>query len=290
MLLPAVLLLGALGQAPPPPRPGAEVALEARAIVIPGLPASITEARRNYGSARRELENSYREAERYLAACAADRAALGQPEAQITIPPAFAGEAKTLGQFLYDETYLALEEPVLDRWNTWQNTLLSQGMAQPREAQRMADTMRLLSSSKTEVAGRAYLNPGQAPFVVLWEDASGQASLTLPRRTALIEILALDRLGYSANTEFGQQATAYANDQAAKLAHTWAPLTSHLNRGASALLDLDRTAVPTRDPGMRALRLLARIHFMERFRSTLWFCQVVWAHMASERILTIRQM
>jgi len=35
---------------------------------------------------------------------------------------------------------------------------------------------------------------------------------------------------------------------------------------------------------------MARINFMERYRSTLWFCQVVWAHMASRNVLSIPQM
>ena len=292
-MLAGVLLLLALAHAPPPPPPraGAEVRLEARAILVPALPHSVAEARKHYARVRKELDLTYREAEAYLTACSAELAAQGQPEGQITLPAAFAPEAKMLGRFLYDETYLALEDPLLDRWNTWQNRLLEAGMAQPAEAQRMADGMLLLSSSKTEVASRA-VSPGQPPLEILWEDpASAEITrLTLPRRVTFIEVLAVDRMPYNANTAWGQQASTFADAQGAQLEAAWQPLVEHLNREAAALLDLDRTAPPTQHRGLRALRLLARVNFMERFRSTLWFCQVVWAHMASERILPIRQM
>jgi len=288
MLIPAVLLLAALGSAPPGSKAGAGVVLEARAVVIPPLPHSVAEARKHYARVRKVLEASYRDSEAYLAACNQELAA--PVEARITIPLAFAAEARNLGHYLYDATYLTLEEPLLDRWNAWQNALLAQGMAEPREAQRTADSMLLLSSSKPEILGRA--RSGQTPLEVVCEDPASPdpVILTLPRRVSFIEVLAMDRMIYGANTDFGERAKAFADQQAALLAEDWEPLTTHLNSGALALLELDRTAVPTRDPGIRALRLLARIHFMERFRSTLWFCQVVWAHLASERILPIRQM
>lgn len=87
-----------------------------------------------------------------------------------------------------------------------------------------------------------------------------------------------------------RQAAAFADGQAIRLQRLWEPLAKHLNASAAALLDLDRTAAPTLDPAVRTLRLRARIHFLERFRSALWLSQVVWAHMASKPIRSIHEL
>jgi hypothetical protein len=270
--------------------PGKVVVLEATATRIPPLPATVAEARKGFSRTIKDVEASYREAERYLAACSLELAALGQAGAQFTIPAPMAGEAKTLSEFLFDGGFLALEAPVLQRWNAWQTTLLRQGLDRPDEAQRMADGMRLLSSSKAEVIGR--VPPAGSTLEVLCEDPTGleRTVLRLPPNVRWVEVMAVDRMRYEANTDFGKLATDYANAQAALIAEDWKPLTAHLATGAAALLDLDRTAPATKDPGLRALRLMARINFMERYRSTLWFCQVVWAHMASRNVLSIPQM
>jgi len=292
MLYSLLALQVSLAVAAPPakPPPGAEVVLEASAVLIPSLPSSVAEARRGFSRVRKELDVSYREAERYLAACAAELAA--PPPAQITLPAAFGAEATVLSQFLFDQTFLDLEGALLERWNPWQSFLLRQGMAQPAEAQRMAEHMLLLSSSKAEVAERASPQAALSTLEILSDDPvrPGSSFLKIPRMVRWFEVVAVDRMEYGANTEFSRKAAAYADGQAPALAQAWSVLSAHLNASASALLDLDRTAPPTRDPGMRILRLQARINFMERFRSTLWFCQVVWAHMASQRVQTIHQM
>ncbi|NTV75953.1 MAG: hypothetical protein HGA66_17340 [Holophaga sp.] len=282
----AILLAGALqGQAP-----GKVVVLEAASTGIPPLPASVAEARKGYSRTRKELDASYREAERYLAACTRELAALGQAGAQFTLPATLAGEARTLSGFLFDGAFLALEDPLLQRWNAWQTTLLRQGLDRPAEAQRMADSMRLLSSSKAEVTGR--IPAAGSTLEILCEDPAGKdrTVLRLPPNVRWVEVMAVDRMEYGANTDFGKLATDYADAQAALLAEAWKPLTAHLKNDAAALLDLDRKAPPTDDPALKALRLMARMNYMERFRSTLWFCQVVWAHMASKKVLSIQQM
>jgi len=196
MLNRPALLAAVLAAALQAQSPGAVVALEAGAVRIPPLPASVAAARQGYSRARKDLEAAFREAERYLAACNRELAAMGDPGTRFTLPPN-----------------------------------------------------------------------------VKW-----------------VEVMAVDHMEYGAHTEFGKLATVYADTQAAILAEGWKPLTGHLDAGAAALLDLDRTAPPTSDPSLKALRLMARINFMERFRSTVWFCQVVWAHMASKKVLSIQQM
>lgn len=278
-MIPALLLTLALGQTP-----GAEVSLEARPIEIPQLPASLEEARSKGSRVRRSILAAHQEAERYLEACSADLAALAPAEGALVLRPENAAEARVLASYVYDERFLNLEAPLLDRWNAWQTALLSAAMADPAEADRVSAGMRLLSSSKTEVRDRALA--GERPLEITWEGGA----LRLPRRVTWIEVMALERFPYGAHTAFGKRTSALANEQAPPMAEGWAALTRHLNTGAAALLDLDRTAQPTADAGLKALRLMARIAFMERFRSTLWFCQVVWAHMASDRIQSLQQM
>lgn len=290
MILAALLLAlpGPPPQVPPPPK--GEVTLEARAVVIPPLPTTVAQAEREYGKVRKELEASYRDAERYLSACNTELAGLGPPESRLTISASAAGEAKLLAGFLFDGAFLSLEDPLMERWNGWQSTLLSLGLDLPDEGERLAHNMMLLSSSKTEVVGRVTKIPTTLELLMEDPDNPDGTLMTLPRRVNWVEVVAVSRMNYGAHTEFGRQARSLADTQAGKLARDWAPLTAHLNAGAKALLDFDRTAPPTADPSLKTLRVLARINFMERFRSTLWFCQVVWAHMASEKVLPIRLM
>jgi hypothetical protein len=268
------------------------VVLESRAIVVPPLPTSIAQARREFSRVRKELEAAFREAERYRTVCKAELAAQGGTGGALVIPAAHGVEARALAPFLFDETFLALEAPVLERWNPWQTTLLRLGLDEPSEGQRLAEHMLLLSTSKAEVDRSSHPDPEAPSLEIQSDDPVHPESTFLPfaSRVALFEVVAVDRMAYGANTEFAQKATRFADQQAPGLAESWEKLSAHLNQSAGILLGLDRTAVPTKEPALATLRLRARVNFMERFRSTLWLCQVIWAHMASQKILPIQDM
>jgi hypothetical protein len=278
--------------APPGMPPRAEVMLEGRAIVVPALPTSIAQARREFSRVRKDLEAAFREAERYRTTCKAELAAQEGGAGDLVIPAAHAAEARALAPFLFDEEFLALEAPVLERWNPWQTTLLRLGLDEPGEGQRIAEHMLLLSTSKAEVAESSH--PGaEAPSLEIRSDDPVHPESTFlhfSTRVALFELVAVDRMAYGANTEFARKATTFADQQAPGLAESWVKLSGHLNQSAGVLLGLDRAAAPSKDPAMVSQRLRARVNFMERFRSTLWLCQVIWAHMASQKILPIQDM
>ena len=70
------------------------------------------------------------------------------------------------------------------------------------------------------------------------------------------------------------------NRRAPKLATTWVPFAAYLHDCALKLNDLERQAPPDPDAGLRSLKAHAKLHFLERYRSALWFSSVVWARMA----------
>jgi len=69
--------------------------------------------------------------------------------------------------------------------------------------------------------------------------------------------------------------------QAPELAEAWSPLAEHLNACAIRFMDYERTPVASDSPSMRALRLQAKIGFLEHYRKAMWCCAVVWAQSAS---------
>lgn len=282
-------LLTTEAQPPPPKAPVEQVLVQARAVEIPSLPRSPEEAQKDFAKVQEELLYAFQETGRMLASATEAWKRTGWSGARIAIAPAHEAEAQQWAPFLFDRAHLVLEEPVLSRWNDWQSALMQRGMAVDR---RMAAKLVLLSGGKREVVGWLGADREGTELDVVVEEAHRPSRLILAVRpkAVWVEVMAVDRMDYRARTAFAQEASAFAQAQAALLAGAWGPLARHLNSSTRALMDLDQACPPTRDSGLLALRLRARIHFLERFRNTLWFTQVVWAHMASRKIQTFAQL
>lgn len=288
MFLAAFLLTNG-AQPPLPKAPVEQVVVQARALEIPLLPRSPEEAQRDFLKVQQDFLYAFQETGRMLAGAMEAWKLTGWSGARIVLSPADEPEAQEWAPFLYDRTHLALEEPVLARWNDWQSVLMQRGMAVDR---RMAGKLLLLSGGKREVVGWIGMDRDSTELDVVVEGPQRPARLILAVRpkAVWVEVMAVDRMDYRARTAFAQEASAYAQAQAGVLSGAWEPLARHLNSSARTLMDLDQACPPTKDPGLQALRLRARIHFLERFRNTLWFAQVVWAHMASRKIQTFTQL
>jgi hypothetical protein len=78
-----------------------------------------------------------------------------------------------------------------------------------------------------------------------------------------------------------QATVATANRHAPSLSKAWAPLADRLNADALHLANLESARKADLDPELQPLRVQARIHFLERFRTALWLSNVVWAQITS---------
>lgn len=260
-------MLAGLLMAAPQTGPGGEVPVQARAIQLPPVPDSLEAARTGQARIRPALATSLRELEADL-----DRlyGQLGDDPPVIRLNTAVTAEILALESLLEDPEHEALRQAVFDRWNAWQTALLQCGLEHPMEASAVTSRLSLQAFPRFERNTRV-LRAREAP------PAPGPPSASSRPNT---EFLSIGRMNYSSFSALGRQARKVAQPQARELALLWAALAEHLNARALAFLNLDKEA--TADPALRALRLRAKINFLERFRATLWLCQLVWAHMTSE--------
>ncbi len=264
--MPSFLVLGLLLGAPatPPPGPravGIEITVQDRAIELPFLPEGVAQARAAYGPLRPRIETALQDLERDLAGIYAALRPEGPSAAFYLMPSQGTAEGRFLASMLHDESCQTMEEAVLDQWVRWQTLLVRQGLVQPGGSA-ITSRMVLLAFRRNELRS---------------QDLSD-----LP--WSLFDLLAVDGLDYRGWGSLARGAAALADAQAPQLARSWKPLAQHLNGSALRMLEFERSAAPTQDPALRILRLQARLNVLERFRTALWFCQMVWAHMASERL------
>lgn len=256
------LLLGAPTASPPESKvAGIEITVQDRAIELPLLPERVSVARAGYGRMRIRIESALQDLERDLTGLYAALRPEGPSAAFYRIPSQGTTEVRFLGSMLHDEPCLAMEDAVFDQWVNWQTLLVRHGLAQPGGSA-ISSRMVLLAIKRNELRSQD-LSDLPWPF---------------------FDLLAVDGLDYRGWGSLARGAAALADAQAPQLARTWQPLAQHLNEGALRMLEFERSAPPTEDLALRILRLQARLNVLERFRSALWFCQLVWAHMASERL------
>ncbi len=235
-----------------------EVAVQARAIELPPLPSSLGEARREFPKVQPRITAAIQDLEHDLTGLYATLAAEGPSATSYRLPAATTDEVRFLAASLRDDTHVAMEETVHDGWNRWQTQLLSHGLALPKGGSAITSRMVLLAFQRNELRA---LEQGQ----------------TWP----LFDLVAVNGLDYRSRSMGIPQAAALAEAHALQLARTWEPLAQRLKASAAGMLEFERNAPETQDAALRLLRLQAKINVLERFRSSLWFCQMVWAHMAS---------
>ncbi len=240
-----------------PPAPS-EVAVQARAIELPLLPSSLEEARTEFPKVQPRIAAAIQDLERDLTGLYALLAAEGPSAATYRVPDTTIDEVRLLAGCLRDDFHLAAEESVFEAWNRWQTHLLSHGLALPKGGSAITSRMVLLSFQRNELRAQ---DQG-----AVWP---------------LFDLVAVNGLDYRSRSAGIPQAAALADAHALRLARTWEPLAQHLKTTATRMLEYERSAPETQDVALRLLRLQARINLLERFRSSLWFGQMVWAHMAS---------
>jgi len=250
--------LALLGQVPPAKVTGAEILIQDRAIELPLLPERLQDAKNQYSKLRPRMVTAIQDLERDLASLYANLEREGPSAKTYRISASSVSETNQLAAMLYDAPSHTMEAAVVDEWVQWQTHLVRFGLSLPSGGSAITSRMVLLTIKRNELR------------------SSDQSSLPM------FDLLAVDGLDYGAWNSNIQGAVELANSQSPRLAKAWQPLAQHLNDASLQMLEFERSAPPTQDPEIRILRLQAKINVLERFRSALWFCQMVWAHMASK--------
>jgi hypothetical protein len=255
----SLILLRQIPSRPVAKAPGIEIVIQDRAIELPLLPEGVEQARAGFVKIRPDITTALQDLERDLEGIYAALAREGPSTTFYRTPSNPTAEGHFLASMLEDDACLALEDAVFDEWVHWQTRLLRYGLSLPSGGSEITSRMVLLAVKRNELRS---------------QDRSD-----LPR--PFFDLLAVDGLDYTRWGSLARGASGLANTQAPQLARAWKPLAQHLNETALKMLEFERTAAPTQDSTFRILRLQAKLNMLERFRSALWFCQLVWAHMAS---------
>jgi len=279
----------------PPPPPAVEITVSERFIHLPPLPESVAKAHGDFGQHRTGLTEGLKDLERML------KRLYACPEAGISLPLSFkatkdkAEEIRFLVSVVGEERYRDLEEPFLRAWEEWQAVLIENGLAQSqgsstpaalptltRERENKALQMRIKGMRKSEgaiaVESKARLDAftvkgAKGPEMgvkrqgpIHWKSFFEMQEAAMVNEDRLITT---------------QASVAVANQHAPSLSAAWAPLADRLNADALHLADLESVPKTVLDPELQPLRVQARIHFLERFRTALWLSNLVWARMTS---------
>lgn len=78
--------------------------------------------------------------------------------------------------------------------------------------------------------------------------------------------------------------TRIANREIPALGKAWDPLAEYLNGIAHKLMEYERLAPVGESPELKKLRMLTKIVFLERFRSALWFDNLVWSEVTTDKL------
>lgn len=307
-MIPCLILLPALAAAPPQKPPAAEVPVTARVLQLPPLPASALQARVRYGGVRRLVQEGLGDLEADLMALYADPQARTELPPTLRVPRARAEEVKFLVAVVEDPDLERMTRDLHQAWDRYVEFLVRAGLAEPPEGWKprtpppgpaaATDTTPApapaAAAEEAEVATRLARRKRSA-FALASEakDLEWLASIRSARAPAGSGEVAQMQMDWTLGNhrrmedrvEIRRQQMVVADQSAPDLAAVWAPLAAHFNEVAAKLLALDQASLrePAPDPSIRALRVQARLAFLERFRENLWFCGNVWALMTSSK-------
>jgi hypothetical protein len=285
----ALIALGTPTAQAPPTRPTAEVVVEARIIQLPALPETVEQARAEHGKLRPRLEQDLLDLERALLELYGNQVHKERLPTNLKVPRSQAEEVRFLARMLNDTQHAELEKAVLGAWEEWQSDLIGSGLATrsgdsapgkeaapaplDQEARELKTRMAGMRKSDALLAAEA----SQRAVMTTLGSPGGRAGKGDPAKVAFLEAHASE---VEERLQTTRQTVLINNRKAPKLATSWAPFAVYLNDCALKLNDLERAAPANPDRPLRALKGQARLHFLERYRSALWFSSVVWARMA----------
>lgn len=277
-MLPIALVLASLMVPPTPPPQAAVVQVQARIIHLREVPEQVDQAQAAMGKVEGQLLQDAEDLDRMLGALATEAKALPPLPPSWKVRKADAAEAQFLVGLVDDATYVDLRKEVEATWGAWmavaQETV---GAASPKpvnpstllkEAEREALERRLRF---THLSQRFQAEWNRTGVSELEGNGGGRHAAWL-REVSQLDARTHTRL---------KQSVIVRNTLAPRLSAPWKALADHLNRGVDTFAAYEKADAGTASPELKNLRIQAKQRLLERFRSAVFHCHVVWAHMAS---------
>jgi len=281
MLRLALLLLAPL--APPATRPPEAVVItEARSITLPALPEDGAQGRAGFAATHARILEAQKDLEAALAALYA------LPEASVslrglTVPDASLEEGRGLVAVWRDPEHLRLQTAFLDTWKGWQAALVEGHLASAKALPAAAASPRYQAAHDlaAQVIRASTRNAPQAAnrLDASFNEENASLYTDLGNRVTPEQRAVLDHVDQGAVR--ARQTLEVANKLIPNVAEPWNAFVAHLNAQAVRLLELEPAARAAPGGPLGALRVQARIAYLERFRAALWYCDLVWAQVAS---------
>lgn len=191
--------------------------------------------------------------------------------------------AKFFFKMVKDKQYVTLQAAIIKVWREWQTLQLeaeSTGEDTPASSRKGT-----LNGEDQDV--RRQLKQEKARHEELLE-MQKKAIVTMATGGFGSED---DSAGYSYKIEMAKQYedrvtsakrwVIVANRKAPQMADAWAPFSEHLQACARKMAFLDHSPTSFQGEDLQRLRLRAKISLLERYRSGMSFCQMVWARMTA---------
>jgi hypothetical protein len=191
--------------------------------------------------------------------------------------------AKFFFKMLNDKQYAKLQTEILKVWREWQ-VLLSEtdpidgagAVSSRNEKQKSEDLDAKQKLIKEQARLAEMLEMESKAIVSLATGGFGPADSTAGYGYKI-------EMSKQFETRFStaKQRLIVANMKAPQLAKAWIPFVEHLDACALKMAELDHPSTPFQEEDLQRLHLQAKVRFLERCRSGLWFCQLVWARMTT---------
>lgn len=280
-MLPFPLLLTTLMVPPPPPPQAAVIQVQARIIHLREVPERVDQAHDSMGKVEDQLLQDAEDLDRMLTALATEAKALPPLPPSWKVRKADAAEAQFLVGLVDDAKYVDLRKEVEATWGAWMAVAQeSAGAANPRQV----NPSTLLKEAEREAIERRLRFTHLSPrFEAEWR-RSAVSELEGNSGSRHAEWLKeVSSLSARAHTQL-KQSTIVRNTLAPRLSAPWKALADHLNRGVDTFAAYEKADAGTASPELKNLRVQAKLRLLERFRSAVFHCHVVWAYMAARSL------
>ncbi len=273
----ATSLVFSMAERPLPPKPpGEKIVVQDREILIPLVPASAKQAHAEYGKVVPRIREGIQDLERELEGLLASDLCREAVPASIRVQSDEAEAAAFFLKILNDDQYAKLQKTAAGAWNEWQSVLMETGLAKkgtpvlPKEGSPRDDNAELKKKLRIQK-------------LMAWNSLEHERKLS-EKQAFNAESYLFYMEGVARHEEGvarSMMVMTVADKKAPQLAQAWNPLVDYLNACALRMADLDSPSNPYLSEGLLRIRLQAKITFLKRCRTTLWFCHRVWARMTS---------
>lgn len=252
------------------------VIIQERSILLPALPANVDDARLHYKDIQAQLTRENKDVEDILLGLYESPGVDDPLPSSLTLTDEETKDARTLLQIIKDDRAMLQEKAVLEVWDEWVAVLkeAKAGWAPSQTPPPSAAAQVIPGKEKEYEALKKQLSRMEPQFWVNQKDP-----FTYSNIWEFDDVY--DHEGYDRNLAQTAQHTLVAKWVGPQFAAAWRPLVAHLQAHSMELQAIERQPSSSRNPGLDLLKLKTKIQHLERFRSAMWFCGMIWSQMSS---------